>query len=496
MASIQTRSSVFAIVKETTEGTLKEATGATQFLAIQDDLTLAPNFNLLENAELKASIGRAKSITGSEAPTSNFSHYIRHSSVEGVPPSYGVVLEACLGGTSTASTEYNTVAASTTSVIKVDTGEGATYERGELLLIKDATNGYRIRAIDSISGDDLTIGFQVPVAPGTGVNLGKCVLYKPQNASHPTLSLWHYLGNSGAIQAIAGARVTSASIDISAGDLINATYGLEGTQFYFDPIEVATGANKVVFDIGAGNVSAAVTIGWYKTPHDLAAAVLTAIQAAAAGTYTCVYSDSTGKFTVTKSTGTLDVDWLTGTDSIGATLGFTADDTGALTYTSDAAQSYAAPYTPSYDAADPLVAKDNEVMIGDSDDYACFKASTVNMSIDTPKADILSICAVSGIQGSIISTREVTITVSALLEQYDADKFERYRLNTDTKFQYSFGTKSGGNWVAGKCGALYVPTATVSAFSVSDADGLVQVDLELKAFVNSSGEGEAYIGYV
>ena len=496
MASIQTRSSVLAIVKETTEGTLKKPSAATDFIALQDAFTMAPNVNSLENAELKNSLGKAKSILGAEAPTAELSHYLRHSGVEGQAPNYGLLLEAALGAVSTASTEYDTVSSSTTSLLKVNTGEGATFERGEALLIKDATNGYRIRCIDSISSDDLTIGFQVPNAPASGVNLGKCVLYKPANDSHPTVSLWHYLGNGGALQAMAGARVTSTSIDISAGELINASYSLEGVGFYFDPIEVATGANKVVFDIGSGNVSATVPVGFYKTPHELAAAVLTAIQAAAAGTYTFTYSNTTGKFTLTKSTGTLDVDWLTGTDSIGATLGYTADDTGALTYTSDSAISYAAAYTPSYDSSDPLAAKDNEVMIGSTSDYTCFKASTVNLTIDTPKADISSVCAVSGIQGSIISSREVTISVSALIEQYDASKFEAFRANTDTKFQYSFGTKSGGNWVAGKCGALYVPTATITSFEIADQDGLAQLNMELKAFVNSSGQGEVYIGFV
>jgi hypothetical protein len=496
MASIQTRNSVLAIVKEVTEGTLVKPTLATDYVALQDDFSMEANFNLLANAELKASIGQAKGITGAEAPTASLSHYLRHSGVEGQAPNYGLVLEASLGAVSTASTEYNTVAASTVSVIKVDAGEGASFERGEALLIKDATNGYRIRCIDSIATDDLTIGFQVPVAPAVGVNLGKCVLYKPANASHPTLSLWHYLGQGGALQAMAGSRVTSASFDIAAGDLINASYSLEGVGYFFDPIQVVAGSNVVNFDIGGGNVAATVAAAFYKTPHDLASAVLAAIQAAAAGTYTFAYSDSTGKFTITKSAGTLDVDWLTGANSIGATLGFTADDTGALTYTSDVAQNFASPQTPSFDSSDPLAAKDNEIMIGSTSDYVCFKASTINMTIDTPKSDIASVCAVSGIQGSVIQSREVTITVSALLEQYDASKFEKFRSNTDTKLQYTFGAKSGGNWIPGKCGALYVPTGSITSFAVSDSDGLAQMDLEIKAFVNATGEGEAYVAFV
>jgi hypothetical protein len=83
-----------------------------------------------------------------------------------------------------------------------------------------------------------------------------------------------------------------------------------------------------------------------------------------------------------------------------------------------------------------------------------------------------------------------------LLEKYDAKQFERFRQNADVKFQYSFGQKTGGNWTPGKAGCLYVPTATLSSFAVSDADGLAQLDIELKAFVNSNGDGEVYVAFV
>ncbi len=496
MASIQTRNSVLAIVKETTEGVLKKPTLATDYVALQDDFTLDPGFQTLDNAEIKASIGAAKSIIGAEAPTASMSHYFRASGVEGQAPNYGLFLEACLGGTSTASTEYDTIAGSTISALKVNTGEGAFWQRGQAALIKDATNGYRIRAIDSISGDDLSLSFQTPVGTPSGVNLGKCILYKPENNGHPTFSMWQYLGQQGAIQAVAGARVTAATFDMSAGELINANYSMEGVAFYFDPIEVVAGSNVVNFDIGAGNVAATVPAAIYKTPHDLAAAVLASISGAAAGAYTFAYSDTTGKFTLTKSAGTLDVDWLSGANSIGATLGFTADDTGALSYTSDVAQDYTSPQNPSFDAADPLVAKDNEVMVGVASEYACFKASSCSMAITTPKADILSICSASGKLGSIIASRQVTTSITALLEQYDAGEFESFRVGKEIKFQYSAGVKAGGNWVPGKCAMLYQPTATITAFSISDQDGIAQLNIDVTSFVNQDGEGEVYVAFV
>lgn len=505
MASILTRSSVLAVKKETTEGTPILPTASTDYVALQDDFSMEPSFDVLENAELKASIGTAKPILGAENPTASFSHYLRSSGVVAQAPNYGPMLESCLGAVATASTEYDTVSGSTTSVIKVNTGEGATFQRGEALLIKDGTNGYRIRCIDSISSDDLTIGFQVPTAPGTGVNLGRAVLYYPANENHPTLTLWHYLGNGGAIQMIAGCRVTSVSFDISAGELINGSYSAEGIAYYFDPINITATDTKLDFTDDDGTWVATVTAKVYKDPHELAAALQTAMQGANAGeTPTVTYSDTTGKFTI-KTTGTLlSLLWNTGANAantIGDKIGFStaADDTGTAAttgYTSDNAVSYASPQTPSFDAADPLAAKDHEVMIGDTDDYVCFNASSVSFEISTPKADIPSICAQSGKSGSIITSREVTLSVTALLEKYDADKWRRFREGSNTKMQYSFGVKSGGNWVAGKCGALYVPTATINSLTIEDADGLATLNLSLTGYVNDSGEGEVFVNFV
>lgn len=505
MASIQTRSSVLALIEESTEGTPVAPSAATDYVALQDDFSAEPSFDVLESAELKSSIGKAKSILGAENPTASFSHYLRASGVVAQAPNYGLLLKASLGAVATASTEYNTVASSTTSVIKVDTGEGATFQRGEALLIKDGTNGYRIRCIDSIATDDLTIGFEVPNAPGTGVNLGRAVLYYPANSSHPTLTLWHYVGNGGAVQMVSGCRVTSVGLEFPAGELINGSYDLEGLAFYFNPINIASTDAKLDFTDDDGTFAATVATGYYKDPHKLAEAIQTAMNTANSGeTHTVTYSDSTGKFNI-KSTGTtLSLLWNTGTNAantIGDKIGFStaADDTGTAAttgYTSDNAQTYASPHTPSFDSADPLAAKDNEVMLGDAEDYVCFKASNVSFTIDTPKADILSVCSESGKQGSIVSERSVTISVTALLEKYDADKFAKFRSNANCKFQYSFGEKSGGNWVAGKCGAVYVPTATISSFSVVDEDGLAVLELELTAYVNSSGEGEAFVNFL
>lgn len=499
--AIINRSSVVAIKLEASEGVLIAPTGATNFLPIHDDFEMSPAFDTLENAELKNSLAPSKPIQGLENPEASFGLYLKNSGTAGTAPNYGLLLQSAFGEVDDAGVEHNTVSSSTTSLIKVDTGEGATYQKGQLLLIKDGTNGYSIRPVHSISSDDLTLGFNITSAPAVGVNLGEAVMYRPANSAHPSFSLWHYIGNGGAVEAEAGCRVSEITIEFNAGELITCSYSIEGIAFYFNPVEITSSTEMLDFDIGASALAATLAVDMYKDPHEFAAAVQTAMNAVSADAITVVYSNATGKYTIATGGAELNLLWNTGTNtasSIATKLGFTtaADSTGSLTYTSANAITLSAPYTPTYDSADPLVAKNNVIFIGDSTDNVCFEPSAVSFTLASENTDILSVCAESGKSGQLVSARAATVSVTALLNQYDADKFRRYRSNTETRFFYAFGEKSGGNWVAGKCGGIYIPTATISSFSTSNEDGLVALNLELSAFVNSSGDPEVFLGFV
>lgn len=501
--AINMKSSVLAIKPEVTEGTPVIPAAAGDFIALQPDAAMAPAIDVLANDELRSSIGKAKPILGMENPTFSMSHYLRHSGVAGTAPGYKQLLKAAFGSEVVASTEYNTIAASTTVLVKVDTGEGAQFQRGQVLLVKDSTNGFSLRPVLSVSNDDLTLGFALAVAPGTGVDLGKAVLYKPADSGHQSVTLWHYLGNAGALQMMAGGKVTEFAVEIAAGELVNATFSLEGLSYYFDPINITSADRYLDFTDDDGTHAAIVAAQWYKDPHELASAIQAAIVATGTTeTITCVYSNTTGKFTIASSTSTvLTLKWNTGANTantIGDKIGFSvaADDSGSTSYTSDNALSFAASYTPSYDSADPLVAKSNECLIGDATSTTCFAASNVSFTLSDARAGINSICATTGRSGSIITERSVTITATALLNQYDADKFMRFRSGQQTSFLYNGGTKTGGNWDAGKCFSIFVPTATVSSFSLTDQDGLVAMEIELQAYVDANGSGEVYLNFL
>jgi hypothetical protein len=508
MTVISTRASVLAVKPESTEGTPVAPTGAGDFTALQDDFDMTPAFDQLENAELKASIGTSKSIVGPENPTVSFSHYLRHSGVEGTAPDYNEILKAGFGAEAVNGTEYLTTTGSTTAVIE-STGASTNFVRGEGLLIKDGTNGYSIRAVDSVSGTSITLPFQVAAAPASGIGLGKAVLYSPTSTGHQSLSLWHYLGNGGATQLMSGAKVTEIGISASVGELLNATFSFEGLSYYYNPITIGATDRYLDFTDDDGTFAAIVAAKTYKDPYELAQALQDAMRTASPGeTATVTYYSvgaNAGKFNI-KTTGTvLSLLWNTGTNTantIGDKIGFSvaADDTGtgATTgYTSDNAQTYAAPYTPTFDAADPIAVKYHEVLLGDSaDDTTCIQVSSVEFTLSNTNSRIPDLCAESGFSGSIFNQREVTVTVSALVQKYEAEKFKNFRASDNVKFMYNFGTKAGGNWVPGKCGNVFLPSAVISSFDVGDADGLVSLELEVKAYVDNDGNGECYLNFL
>jgi len=101
---------------------------------------------------------------------------------------------------------------------------------------------------------------------------------------------------------------------------------------------VITSANKgIVFNIGAGDVTANIAEASYTNITTFLAAVVTALNAAAAGTYTATQNATTKKIVLTKSAGTFSLLWTDAGSTAADVLGFDtgADDTGALTYTAD-----------------------------------------------------------------------------------------------------------------------------------------------------------------
>ncbi len=498
---ISNKKSVLAVVKEVSEGTPVRPSLPTDYTALQEGFSLTPQFETLANAELRASIGKAKDELGAESPSFQFSHYLKASGVVAQKPDYGLFIESCLGAVVVAAAERDTVAGSTISVLNVDAGEGAGFERGQAVLVQ-RPGAFQIRNVLSVNVDALTLAQNLSGAPASGVLLGRAVLYKTLDENHPTLTVWCFRGNGGAIEMIAGSRVTEMSLEAAANQYINASFTIGGVSYYFNPIKIGATNKFLDYTDDTGAHSVSIDEKEYKDPHQLADAIQVAIDALSpSDPITVSYSDADGKFTFAAPAALVfSLNWATGpnaANTIGGTLGFItlANDTGALTYTSDNAQSWAAPQTPNFDDTNANVAKAIEVIMGDADDVACFGASSASMTISNTKTDILDLCEESGKAGSIFSAREVTMEVTALLQQNDVDRFRRFRAGEKTLFTLNCGVKVGGQWSKGNCVNAFVPSATITDFNITDQDGLAILNVTLTAFVED-GLGEVYMNFI
>jgi hypothetical protein len=238
-------------------------------------------------------------------------------------------------------------------------------------------------------------------------------------------------------------------------------------------------------------------VGHFKSPIAAAEALEAAFNDASSQTVTVTYSNSTGLFTWTATGTTFDIDWATTTDTLGAVFGFTADDSGGLTGTSDSALTLTSPQTPAFDSpGTPLVVKHNELFLGNQSDNMCLSTISFTYTLETPKTDEKDLCAETAKSGSIINERVVTVDIEANLTQYDAQKFDAFCKNTGLSWEYNFGTRTGQNWDAGKSGTLHMKDCQVVAHNISDDDGLVSVSLSLRGFVDSSGNSETGLNFL
>lgn len=497
---------VLGVTPESTEGTLLAPTGVGDYATLQPGSAFVPSFETLENEEIRASIGVAKAIQGLETPTAQVPHYLKHSGTEGTKPEISDFLKSLFGTETSNSTQRTATTGSTVSVIALGAG-GSDFARGFAVLVKDATNGYRIRPVHSVSSNNLTLGFNLPtgMAPASGTGMGKCVNYSPANSDHISMSLWRYGGSGHVIEAIAGAKCVGMAVSSQARQLINGTFSFQGVKFYWNPIEITSSTKYIDINVSSTDYAASVEVKWYRDPYELANAVEDALNALGHGltftvTFNSTLSTNIGKFTIAAS-GSFNIEWATGTNTantIGTKLGFSvaADDTGAATYTADNSLTYAVPHTPTYDTADPVVAKYNEVLLGDAADYECFEAANIDINIENTNTKVPSICAESGVNAQRITRRLVTVNLSALLNKHEADKFARFRQNSNIRFCYNWGQKDGGNWTAGTCMSFYLPTATVTAIQIGDLDSVKSIQMTLQGYVDSSSNGEVYLNFL
>ena len=513
MAEI-TRSSRLFVMKEVTEGVGVLPDAADKAVVLQDGFSLSGEFTKLENAELKGSIGKAKPVLGLETSKFSFSHYLVASGSEGDAPEYNYLIESCMGLETLYVAQQNTAAGSTAgnattrALIQLVSNTGHFY--GSAIMIKDLTNGYSIRNVYELVATDVYLAQNLTVpAPAAGIQTGKFINYSPQDSGHPSLSMSLYRSNGGDFELARGIKIEEMAIEFTAGEFINCSFTGSGIGYDFDPIEILSTDKWIDFQTWDGvdlnSYQVELTEKIYKDPIELAAEIQAKMTAfTTPGLMYCEWISSgvnAGKFKISSGVAFVyfNLLWNTGTNAANSAkykLGYNdADDTSVTSSYSDNQLSWASPYVPTYDNAQPLVAKNIEILLGNFNDLVCFEAQKFSVSIKNTKTNIPSACAESGVSGSLMSAREVTGTIEATLTKHDVDKFYRFRSGQETMITVNAGSKTSGNWNPGKCVNIWIAKCTLDTFVVQDSNGIVTISIDFSGYVENS-QGEIFINFL
>ena len=495
--SVNAKAGKVAIVIEDVQGEPKAIASSTDFTAIQDDISLSPNFESADNAEQKNNIMAGKSIILGEAPQGSMSHYFRSSGVVGQAPDFGALLSCAMNNPTIVSVETTVdTGATVSSVPLVDATE---YEKGMLLYVKSST-GIEVRPIASKVGNVVYPAFDFENVPTLGAGVGRSVTYVPANDALPTFSIYYILPN--VTELMAGCRTTGVDITFPAKDLINASFSFEGTKFLYNPLVVDATNQSLDFDVALTEYSIQLPNKYYTTPIELADAIESLMNNAGSGVlFQVTYSEEgeRGRFKIVGD-GNFDLLWATGTNtatSIGGLIGFdtASDDTGASSYLADNQVTLDYGFTPSYDAEAPNPGKGNLTLLGSPDKNICIDADEVTFSLANTKTDLNSLCAENGVAASIISDRSVEVQITAYLEPFEADKYQSLQNNDTVSFFHACGKKSGGQFVEGSVAYCYLSHAVINNLELSQDSGVSKVTYTISAFAPDDSSQSAFIGF-
>jgi hypothetical protein len=492
------RATIFAIVEEASSGEYELPSSGVEFVPLRPGNTLNFTAESLDSDELLNDIGSAKSFVGKESSEGSHSAYLRHSGIEGQAPQLGVMYESIMGDKSENSTEYAAAAGSNTEKIVVSSPEN--FYPGQAVMIKNGA-GYEIRNVKEINSNDLILNFNATNSVPSGSLLGKAITYKPAPLGHPTFSATKYLGNGHAIEATAGNTVTELSVTADANGFGEVEFSYSGTRYFFNPVVVDATNKYIDFTDDDGTHEAFVAEKVYKTPIEFADALKSSMEASSpSGTYSVKYDKGEGTFTITAtSSSVFSILFATGdnaANSVKVLMGYDTliDLEGSLSYQSDIESDLSSPVSPSYDTSDAIIIKGAELFIGNSEDNLCVCAQTVNISISKEVQDVDCICEETGVKEKIATSRSVEMSVTAVLNKYDASLLDALLKNSGVGAMLNAGPKAGGNWVPGKCFNAYLQNCTVSSYTTT-GDSFIQAEITLKGFVTSTSK-DVYINFV
>jgi hypothetical protein len=133
------------------------------------------------------------------------------------------------------------------------------------------------------------------------------------------------------------------------------------------------------------------------------------------------------------------------------------------------------------------------LILGNYDDYICFGGQAFNIAVSTPKTDVNNWCAESGVDESVILSREVTVTGTLKFSKHDASRTYKMLKNETISLAFVTGSKTAGNWDAGTVTCVFCPEVSITTKNIVDNDGYIVEDFAGTAIVGTDGLEDVYI---
>ena len=512
------------------------------FLAMQPDLTLNPNFETADNTEMRGDImASQKTVVGSN-PSGSMSHYWKGSGTSGQAPGFSPFLESSFGRARELAADVAIIAGSNSGVIKIADADLPKFDKGDTVMISYADGSYDFRPIKFVGAGTpnkgLHLDFELDKVPAAGDKVKKFTTYAPTNANQPVVDVWRYYdGGLAGMDNISNCRVSSVDVTADAKAMINASYNFEGTHYsqndskyklHRDAVKdtllaISFGDRQFGFSYQTGtNTAGAGSImldSAVYTPDELAEHIQDKLRAftATGNDFTamrCSYDAATGKLSFGgAATGATKVNKIgitlaAGTDTtspeLKLILGYGTSNTdialgaaNALITATNKVQlsTYAPTFLPVYDDTKPVVANEQILYLDNKD--ALVDTPTASFNIATTVTRTNSVVRQGGNYGTLITGRSASMRLEAYLQLDDKRFFEKFETGSKINFFLAGGSKSeDGNWLPGQCYSIYGSEATIDEYDTTDQNDVFHLTMTLTCYSPGDKTGSIFCTFM
>lgn len=217
--------------------------------------TLEPTREEIKREVVNRSFDEVEPVLGSERVAGDIGVELHGSGSAGTA-SEADPLWQCAIGERDASSASTTIAASTTTLIKLDTGEGVNHKVGQHIMLDPTSGGtgaYEASRITNISTDDLTVSPAFSEAPPVGRAITAGIHYKPTLTELHSLWAQFWRGDI-TLETYEGNKCSQLAIDFQSGQTINPVFSFMG-QETAEPVSQAYALGTPSYDSGEVHVA-------------------------------------------------------------------------------------------------------------------------------------------------------------------------------------------------------------------------------------------------